>query len=138
MPFEERLGKLVQLAEAVRNVYIAIDNNEPEEARRQLAIAKSLPFAEDQYDCRYLSIVLDKEDADTPQKAQAVYDRAAAMEQEYPGKGEILCQMADACYALGDTDKAEELYVRAFEGTRHGIIRMHIQEVLGKIEEAKQ
>lgn len=138
MPLEERLDKLVKLADAVRNVYIAIDNKDLDEARRQLAFAKTLPFAEDQYDCRYLSIVLDKEDADTPEKAKAVYERAAALEAEFPGKGEILCQMADVCYAAGETDKAEELYVRAFEGTRHGIIRMHIQDVLGEIEEAKQ
>lgn len=138
LPLSERLDKLVRLADAVRQVYIAIDNKQPEEARRQLAIAKALPFAEDQYDCRYLSIVLDGAETDTPEKAKDVYERATAMEQAYPGKGEILVLMADACYALGDSEKAEELYVRAFEGTRHGIIRMHIQEVLGKIEEAKQ
>ena len=56
---------------------------------------------------------------------------------QYKANGEIMYLIAEAYYNTGNKKDALEWYNCAFENTRHGFVRMHINERKHLIEEEK-
>ena len=129
----DEIRSLEEYADEIRNAYIAIDANDLGRLKEAVDRTAGYDFSSYQYDHLYLSVYYMVK-TDDPN----AYAEAGKLTEMYPEKGEAEVLYADCLLAAGDKEGAVEKYISAFNNTNHGLIRMHIKDVLKSIEEDQQ
>ncbi|MCM1114045.1 MAG: LicD family protein [Clostridium sp.] len=126
-----KLQTLLDFTDAIRNVYIAIDNHDHALAKENLNKAHNIDFrfADSQFNLKILDL---KYKIDEVQSGDEQYDdllnEVKEFLNQYENNGEIMYLAAEIYYRKGDKKSALEWYNLAYDNTRHGFVRMHIDQ----------
>lgn len=135
-----RCACLLEAVDAVRDAYIAIDHGRYEEIKACLdrVAVVDISHIDQQYDYQYLGLFAASKacekkgavDSDVVQRAQALAD-------VYPDKGEIAVLVADLLALSSNDSEALEWYGRAAQTTRHGFILRHALKRQSELSEGR-
>ena len=123
-----QLSEMLDFTNAIRDVYVAIDNSNETMALEALARCDSMvvDYKQNQFDYRKLKVTyaLKQDDRDL----DALKRTTQTMLEDYPDNGEIISLYADVLYAQQDYQNALAAYEDAYPKTNHGFIRIHIKD----------
>ena len=134
-----KLQNLLDFSNAIREIYIAIDNHNHILAKGNLKKAHEINFeyADDQFNLKILDLKYKVEQLTSTDDSDKLINEINELLNQYKANGEIMYLMAEVYYNIGEKSKALEWYNLAYENTRHGFVRMHIEERKHLMEEEK-
>lgn len=135
-----KLKTLLDFSNAIREIYIAIDNHNHELAKENLKKAHEIDFeyADDQFDLIILDLKYKVDELTSSDNGDDLIREIEDLLSQYKTNGEIMYLIAEVYYKTGDKQKALKWYDLAYENTRHGFVRMHIDERKHLIEGEKK
>lgn len=135
----EKLQVLFDFVNIIREIYISIDIHEHNIAKEKLKRAYEMEFeyADDQFNLKILDLKYKVDTLTSKDSAETLIGEISKLLNQYKTNGEIMYLIAEAYYNTGNKKDALEWYNRAYENTRHGFVRMHIDERKHLMEEEK-
>lgn len=124
------LQTLFDFSNAIREIYIAIDNHNHELAKENLRRAHEIKFeyADDQFNLKMLDLKYEVDKLTPNDNPSNLLKEIKELLNQYKANGEIMYLIAETYYKTGDNKKALKWYNLAYENTRHGFVRIHIKE----------
>lgn len=126
-----KLQTLLDFTDAIRDVYIAIDNHNHNLAKENLEKAHNINFnfADSQFNLRILDLKYQIDELQAADvRCSELLNKVKDFLNQYKDNGEIMYLAAEIYYKMGDKKSALKWYNRAYKNTRHGFVRMHIEE----------
>ncbi len=135
-----KLQTLYDFSNAIRQIYIAIDNHNHVLAKTYLEQAEKIHFeyANYQFNFKILNYKyqLDKalEEENTNGTIDTLLSDIKKFSQRYPQNGEIMYLLAECYFHQKNYTSALKWYEEALSHTQHGFVHMHIKDRKNQIE----
>ncbi len=129
-------GGLLEEYEYLKNIgdaYEMIYENKLGEAKVFLEKAEEYDFAFDRFNRGYLEYYLQIREGLDEESTTRIRDGLNEMIEEFPGRPELSCLLADLEFAAENYEAAESLYQDSRQDNRNGLLLLHIGDRLKEI-----
>ncbi len=128
-PFSNAIKSIQSYIDAIKDAYIQRDYERYERIRECLKKATSLDIAEETYDYRYLTLLVESKQENISQQQQKdSILRIDTLIQEYPERSELFCIKGDL-YKDQDAERADDCYQQCLKKSRNGMILQYVNSL---------